>query len=61
MTLSHQDCTVVVEKIAANRYRATCHLFPDGEAFGATEQDARRFLEEAMERIVQERSNEALR
>lgn len=52
----HNACTVVVERVREDCYRATCPLCPDCETFAATEEEARRGLEEIIDRIVRERS-----
>jgi len=49
-------CAVVVEKVRENCYRATSHLFPDCETFAATEDEARRTLEEVIDRLIRERT-----
>jgi len=57
--MAQVTCTVVVERVGPNRYRATCHLFPDCETFATTEENARRSLESVMERIIRERSTDS--
>ena len=49
------DCTIVVERLAENRYRASCPLFPDCQAVAATEAAARQAVAEAIGRILHER------
>lgn len=50
---------ILVERRADGAYRAYCTLFPDCEAVAATEADARRRVEAAIERIVRERHEPA--
>ena len=50
-----EDCVIVVEHLADNRYRARCLRFPDCEAIRTTENAARQAVAEAIERILRER------
>jgi predicted RNase H-like HicB family nuclease len=43
-------CTILVERLHEGRYRATCTPFPDLAVVAATEEAARRGLEEAIGR-----------
>jgi hypothetical protein len=45
-------CVIRVERGDDGRYRATCTLFPGYEAPGATEEAARRAMEEAVRRYL---------
>jgi tryptophan synthase alpha chain len=47
---------IVVELLDEKRYRATCPLFPDCEAFAPTEEAARLALETSIDRLLQERT-----
>jgi predicted RNase H-like HicB family nuclease len=42
-------CAIVVESLEGGGFRASCTLFPDCEAVAATEEEARRAVEEAIE------------
>jgi predicted RNase H-like HicB family nuclease len=53
------ECTIVIERLADDWYRASCPLFADCEAFAATEADARQAVAEAIDRIMRQR--EAIR
>jgi predicted RNase H-like HicB family nuclease len=49
------DCTIVVERLGDNHYRASCPLFPDCQAVAATEEAASQAVAEAIQRILRER------
>jgi tryptophan synthase alpha chain len=53
------DCTIVIERMGENRYRASCPLFPDCQAVAATEAAARQAVAEAIQRILQDREEAA--
>ncbi|HJT79156.1 MAG TPA: hypothetical protein VJ739_18310 [Gemmataceae bacterium] len=46
-------CVIRVERGEDGRYRATCTLFPGHEAQGPTEEAARRAMEDAVRRYLQ--------
>jgi predicted RNase H-like HicB family nuclease len=52
-------CTIVVERRKDGSYYASCSVFPDCEAVAATEEEARRAVEVAIERRLEERANKA--
>jgi len=49
------DCTIVVERLSDNHYRASCPLFPDCQAGAATEEASSQAVAEAIQRILRER------
>jgi tryptophan synthase alpha chain len=51
------NCTIVVERLGDNHYRASCPLFPDCQAVAATEAAASQAVAEAIQRILQERGH----
>ena len=48
-------CAILVERLDDGTYRATCPVFPELEAHGETEDEARRAMEEAIGRHLVER------
>ena len=52
------ECTIVIEHLGDNHYRASCPLFPDCQAVAATEDAARQAVAEAIERILRTRDAE---
>jgi tryptophan synthase alpha chain len=52
-------CTIVVDRRADGRFRATCHLLPDCEAIAATEDEARQAIERALEHHLRQRLEES--
>jgi len=50
------ECTIVIERLGDDYYRASCPLFPDCEAVAATEAAARQAVVEAITRIMRERT-----
>jgi predicted RNase H-like HicB family nuclease len=51
------ECTIVIEQLGDNHYRASCPLFPDCQAVAATEDAARQAVAGAIERILRERES----
>jgi predicted RNase H-like HicB family nuclease len=49
------ECTIVIERLGDNHYRASCPLFPDCQAVATTEAAARQAVAEAIGRILRER------
>jgi len=49
------DCGILIERLDAERYRATCPNFPDCQAVALTAEAARQAVEEAIARILRER------
>jgi predicted RNase H-like HicB family nuclease len=48
-------CAIIVKKLKDGSYRATCPVFPELKARGKTEAEARRAMEEAIERHLAQR------
>jgi predicted RNase H-like HicB family nuclease len=57
--VSAKTCSIVVERLADGRYRASSHLLPDYEAVAATEEAARQMVERAIEQHLRQRSGQA--
>jgi predicted RNase H-like HicB family nuclease len=51
------ECTIIIEHLGDNHYRASCPLFPDCQAVAATEDAARQAVAEAIERILRARES----
>lgn len=49
-------CTIVVERRADGRFRATCHLLPDCEVVADTEDEARERVEAALAEDLRRRA-----
>jgi hypothetical protein len=51
-----EQCSITVERLPNGRYRAASPLFADCEAVAATAEEARRSVELAIERLLQDRA-----